>query len=136
MPDKTLQVGLSFTADTSKARAELQKLKDDLNKAISTSKIGESTDLKFDNAIKQAAQLRGILEGATDAVGNFNLTKFTRELDKSGMSMREVYTSLKEIGATDAFNQLAQQIQNSNANVQILQGSFKKFFDGLKNTAM
>ena len=134
--DRRINVGLSFTADTSKARQELAKLKDDLTKTISTSKIGQNTDLKFDKAIQQAAQLRGILEGATDSVGNFDLTKFTRQLNASGMSMKQVYSSLKTIGAESVFDDLAAQIQNSNANVQILSGSLKKFAQGLMNTAM
>lgn len=133
---RRINVGLSFSADTSQARQELAKLKDELTKTISTSKIGQVTDLKFDKAIKQAAELRGILEGATDSVGNFDLTKFTRQLNASGMSMQTVYSSLKEIGAEHVFNDLAAQIQNSNANVQLLHGSLKKFAQGLMNTAM
>lgn len=134
--DRQIQVGLSITADASKARQELEKLKSDLTKTISSAKIGETTTPKFNEAIKQAAQLRGILEGATDSIGRFDLTKFTRGLNQSGMSMKQVYTSLKEIGATDTFNQLATQIQNANANVSILHGAVKKFAEGLKNTAM
>ena len=132
---QTLQVGLSITADTSKARQELQKLKDDLTKTISTAKIGENTTPSFDKAIAQATQLRGILEGASDATGKFDLTKFRHELDRSGLTMDQVFTSLQKIGATDAFNRLASQIQNSSSKVSILDGAVKDFFNGLKNVA-
>ena len=133
---RTINVGLSFTADTTKARQELAKLKDDLTKTISTSKIGQDTTAQFDEAIKRASQLRGILEGATSATGDFNLTKFRNELDRSGMTMQQVFTSLKEIGATDVFNDLAAQIQNSNSRANTLSGTLKKFAQGLMNTAM
>lgn len=134
--DKQIQIGLSFTADTSKARQELDKLKNDLSKTISSAKIGEATTPQFDKAIEQATKLRGILDGATDSLGRLDLTKFTRALNQSGMSMKDIYTSLNRIGANDAFVNLAQQIQGADANVQLLHGTFKKFFDGLKNTAM
>lgn len=134
--DRQIGIGLSFTADTSKARQELEKLKNDLSKTITTVNIGKSLSPEFDNAIEKATRLRGILDGATDSVGNFDLTKFTRELDKSGMSMKEVYTSLHRIGADDTFNRLAEQIQGADARVNVLTGHVKKFFDGLKNTAM
>ena len=107
MPDRNFQVGLSFTVDASKARQELEKLKNDLSNAISTAKIGENTTAKFDEAIRKAAQLKGILEGATDPFGNFNLTKFRQELDKSNMSMRQVNTVLKEIGAVVLWKKLS-----------------------------
>lgn len=140
MPEtRMINIGLSFSADTSKARAELEKLKNDLTKAISTATFDSSRVTSkglFNDAIKQAEQLRAIIEKATDATGNFNLTKFTNELNKSGSSMTQVYTTLSRIGATDTFNNLAKQIANADARTKILTGNVKKFFDGLKNTAM
>lgn len=135
-----INIGLSFTADTSKARAELEKLKNDLTRSISVADITNSgsrtTKAQFDTAIQQATQLRGILEKATDASGNFNLTKFTRGLDSAQLKMKDVYVALHRIGAGEEFNNLAKQIANADTRTQLLEGSVKKFFTGLKNTAM
>ena len=132
MPSGTATYTLKFNADTVQARNELRKLKLALDEAIS----GASKDtfkgtptLDFSSAIKQASELRGIIDGATNAAGNFDLTKFTRSLKASGFAgdLQKVQTVLKGIGAEDSFNRLAMQIAQSNANVNILQRSLGKF---------
>jgi hypothetical protein len=131
MPSGTATYTLKFNADTVQARNELRKLKLALDEAISgaSKDTFKAPSLDFSSAIKQASELRGIIEGATNAAGNFDLTKFTRSLKASGFAgdLQKVQTVLKGIGAEDSFNRLAMQIAQSNANVNILQRSLGKF---------
>lgn len=137
MPNgQVLQVGLSFTADTSKARAELDKLKNDLSKTTTTFGIGKNLDKDLKSAIDTAMKLQGVLQKATDASGNFNLSKFERSLRQSNLTIGQVQQSLDKIGLSDSFNRLASQINTASTRANVLQGTLKKFYDGLKNTAM
>lgn len=134
-----LEVGLSFSADTSKAKQALIDLKNDISSLYvntNTSKNGVlSQDLE--HAVNTAKELRKVLENATDVnTGKLNLTEFTRGLDKAGLSLKQCNTELIKIGGNDAMNNLLKQIMNTSAETDILTGSFKKFFQGLKNTAM
>ena len=135
-----VQIGLSFSADTSKASDALRKLKNDLNNlatgANNHGMIGFNHDLQ--ESAKYAGQLKAMLDAATDAGGRLNLTKFSHELDKSGMSLKQFNDIIVKGGENGvrAMNSFAQQIRSADANATILTGTMKKFFDGLKNTAM
>lgn len=133
MPNKqTMEVGLKFTADTTQARAQLKELKTALNDAIGSAKFktfkGTPGGLDFSTAIKQASELTGIIESASNAMGDFDLTKFTKAFKEAGFKdLSQVQTILHGIGADDAFDKLAMQIASSNANVNLLQRSLGKF---------
>ena len=137
MPVKEqLQVGLSFTADTSKARQELDKLKNDLSKIVSTTNIGKVNGAEFNKVIEQASQLRGILEKATAASGKLDLTKFQRGIQSANIDLRTMAKEFQNIDGGNFFNNLAQQVMAADTKINILSGTLKKFAQGLMNTAM
>lgn len=136
MPSQNIEVGLRFTADTSNASRQIAKLKDEISQAIQNVNNPKTGDLGFEKAVNQAAQLRGILDAATNDAGKLDLTKFQRGLAAAGLDMHKVYTSLHAIGAENAFGRLANQINQANVHSQMLSGTLKKFATGLKNTAM
>ena len=135
MPQNTIEVGLRFTADTSNASKQVAKLKDELSRAIQNAPM-TANGLSLDKQIQQAAEFRGILEGATTEAGKIDLTKLQRGLAQSNLSMNDVYKALHAIGADNAFGKLTNQIMQANTRSQILHGTLQKFATGLKNTAM
>lgn len=134
MPNATATYTLKFIADTNEAKKNLNDLKQAFDNAFTSNKIGDK--MISPEAIKQAAELRGIIEQAKDSAGNFDLSKFTNGLKNAKIPLEQVGSILHNIGADNAFDLLSQQILSANANTRILQGTVKKFFDGLKNTAM
>lgn len=134
MPNATATYTLKFIADTNEAKKNLNDLKQAFDSAFTSNKIGDK--IISPEAIKQAAELRGIIEQAKDSAGNFDLSKFTNGLKNAKIPLEQVGSILHNIGADNAFDLLSQQILSANANTRILQGTVKKFFDGLKNTAM
>ena len=132
MADKTFQVGLSFSADTSKARQEIDKLKNDLSNLTVNSKLGALSS----STIDQAAKLRGILEEATRATGKLDLTKFERGIASAQIDMHKLAQEFQKIDGGQFFNNLAQQVMAADTRVNILSGTVKKFAQGLMNTAM
>ena len=80
MPDKNLTIGLGFSADTSKARQEIDKLKNQLNNLAITTKVSDSfgdLDKSIDNSIDKVIKLRSELEKATNSNGTLNLSKLS-----------------------------------------------------------
>ena len=134
--DKRLTVGLSFTADTSKARQEIDKLKNDLSNIISNTNVGKVNSSQFNQVINQAAQLRGILEKATSATGKLDLSKFERSVKAANIDLKTMAQEFQKIDGGQFFNGLAQQIMAADTKVNILSGTLKKFAQGLMNTAM
>lgn len=132
---------LSFEADTSKAKRTLADLKTQLdnlylNTNTSTSALGINKELE--QAAKAARDLRGLLENSSSATGKFDLTKFTQGLKQSGYSLEDYNKLLMKLGpaGASAMQQLSQQVLQADTKVNVLNGSLKKFVDGLKNTAM
>lgn len=137
MPEtRNIQVGLSFTADTSKARQEIDKLKNDLSKIISSANIGQQNSSQFNQVINQAAQLRGILEKATSATGKLDLSKFERGLKTANIDLKAMAQEFQKIDGGQFFNNLTQQVMAADTKVNILSGTLKKFAQGLMNTTM
>lgn len=128
----SMRFNLTFTADTSKAREEVNKLKQDLEKIISNQNFGKG-NLQLTS---QAAELRGILEDATKATGKLDLTKFERSLRQSNIDLNEMARSFYKIDQGQFFNDLAQQVMNADVRVNLLTGKLKDFAKGLMNTAM
>ena len=84
---KQLNVNLSFTADTGKARQQLQDLQQSLDKLISstntkTTELGLTKELA--QATSEASKLKIMLESAMTPSGTLDLGKFSQGLKQSG----------------------------------------------------
>ena len=139
MANKNINFSLSFSADTSKARAELQKLQSDLNKLNVPSNLSENffNEKDLDKARVTLSALEATLKKSTNAAGNLDLTKFNNSLKQSGMSLAKYKTILMQLGpqGVSTFNQLTNSILNAEVSLKRTNTLAAKFWDGLKRTA-
>ena len=115
MAQQTIQFGLKINADTSDARAELDRLKQILGQ------LGTGTGFKFNakqeirEASVAAQQLQKHLAAATSKTGDFDINRFTASIKKGEMSLSEMSMKLMQLGTegTNAFRTLSTQILNA-----------------------
>lgn len=136
---KQLNVSLAFTADTEKARAQLQDLQKSLEKLISTtntntSNLGLTKELAA--ATTEASKLKIMLESATSASGGLDLGKFNQELKKSGMELKDYAEILSSLGpeGSKTFAKLAQSITTANVPLKQTNKLLNEFAITMKNT--
>lgn len=135
---KQLNVNLSFTADTSKAKAQLQDLQNQL-KSLTVSSAGElgiTGDIK--NATRAAAELSVHLQNATNVkTGTLDFTKLNQSIKSSGMSLQEYGQTLASMGAKgqQAFMSLAQAVVTSEVPIRRANARLKELGTTLANTA-
>ena len=138
---KQLNVNLAFTADTSKAKAQLQDLQTRLSnltagKRIPGMELGITKDIQ--EGISAAAQLKVQLEQATNInTGKLDLTKFSQSLKDSNMSIDKYANSLKKLGpqGQEAFLQLARSISSAEVPLLHVNERLNEMWVTLKNTA-
>ena len=136
---KQLNVSLAFTADTSKAKQQLQDLQQSLNKIISstnskTSEFGLTKELA--QATSEASKLKIMLESATTSSGTLDLGKFSQGLKKSGLELKDYANTLQSLGpeGADAFAKLAQSITTANIPLKQTNKLLSEFATTMKNT--
>ena len=135
---KQLNVSLAFTADTSKAKAQLQDLQKTLNELSSNTikdNVGTKMTEDLQKSVVAASQLKDMLQQAINPkTGNLDLSKFSDQLKSSGKTIQDYAQSLNNIGpqGTKAFMQLAQSV--ASAEVPIKRTS--ALLDNLKTTVM
>jgi len=99
---KQLNVNLSFTADTGKARAQLKDLQTQLTHLINQSSIdGDGLGLSKDieKATKSVAELQTHLNKAMNTkTGNLDFSKLNDSLKKSGKSLDKYGEELRSLG--------------------------------------
>ena len=138
---KQLNVNLSMTADTSKAKTSLQDLQKQLDQLMLTAQksshgqLGISQDIQKATAL--AAQLKVQLESATSSTGNLDLTKFYSSLQKSKTSIMDYKNALVSLGpsGTQAFANLASSIMRAEIPFKRTNARLQEFMTTLKNTA-
>lgn len=137
---KQYQVNLAMTADTSKAKAELQSLQRQLNDLMlsaqkNDSSLGLSKDIQ--QATQMAAQLKVQLEAATGSTGRLDLTKFNEQLKKSGTTIKDYKNALTQLGpaGTQAFSNLASSIMQAEVPLRRTNKALNEFATSLANTA-
>lgn len=137
---KQLNVNLAMTADTSKAKAELQSLQKQLNDLMlsaqkNDSSLGLSKDIQ--HATQMAAQLKVQLEAATGSTGKLDLTKFNDQLRKSKTSIQDYQKALTSLGpaGTQAFSNLASSIMQAEVPLRRANKALDEFATSLANTA-
>ena len=136
--DQQIRVGLQFKGDMSDVEKKLQQLQNTLSSITSGKAI---KDMAFtsdiNKAVGDATKLQAILKNTTMANGNLDLTKFRSELQKSGMTVKELGNSLLSLGpqGSQAFSQLTQSIMSAEVPLKRTSTLLSNFATTLKNTA-
>ena len=120
---KQLNVNLAFTADTSKAKAQLQDLQNQLSQVINMPTTGFDNNMvtKINQASKAAAELKVHLQNATNVkTGSLDFTKLNQSIKNSGSSLSQYAAKLQSIGTTgqQAFILLAQSVESDEVPIR------------------
>ena len=89
---KQLNVNLAFTADTGKAKAQLQELQNTLknlatNASLKTGGLGLTKELQ--DAVNAASELQIKLQQSMTSTGSLDLGKFNQSLKSSGKQLSD-----------------------------------------------
>lgn len=139
MAGKTIQVNLQFNANIAQAKRQISELQSQLNTAIGA---GANNPLNITPQIQQAQQsamqLKIALQNATNVnTGKLNLNKFQAQLKQSGLTVKDLASSLASLGpeGTKAFGQFATAIASADTSLISLSGGMKKLTETFVNTA-
>lgn len=136
---KQLNVNLSFNADTSKAKAQLQDLQNSLNQLMlnankTNSEFGLNKELT--QAITQVTELQSILQSAKTQAGTLDLGKLNLNMKKNNKDISDYAKALSSLGpkGEQAFAKLAQSITTAEIPLRRSSGLLTQFATTLKNT--
>ena len=138
---KQLNVSLAFTADTSKAKKDIQDLQSQLTNLIQIGNKQDSTlglSKSIQNATQKAAELKSILSSAINTnTGNLDLSKFSESLQRSNRSLSDYQKALSSLGpeGNKAFLSLTQSINKAEVPLKRTNGLISELWTTLKNTA-
>lgn len=137
---KQLNVNLAFTADTSRAKQQIQDLQNQLSSIINMPTVGLGADMatKISQASRAAAELKVHLEQAMNPkTGTLDFSKLNQSLQKSGVSLNTYAAKLKEIGpeGQKAFSMLAQSISSAEVPIRRSNALLSELWVTMKNTA-
>ena len=115
MAQQTIHLGLKIDADASDARAELNKLHQELNKLQTQNFELGGLDKEFREASAAAQELQKHLANATNKFGQIDMGKFGQSLKTSNTSINQLASSFLNAGkqGENAFRGLANQILNA-----------------------
>ena len=136
---KHLNISLGVTADTSKAKAQLQDLQNQLTKIIN-SPTSNRMDLakEIREASQAAAELQAHLKNATNVdTGTLDFTKLSSSLKQSGQSLESYAQKLVRIGpeGRQAFQQLTTSVAQSEIPIKRVNKQLTEMWTTLKNSA-
>ena len=139
---KQLNVNLAFTADTGKAKAQIQDLQNQLTKLVTTTnnqKFSVDLDNKgINEAISSVAELQAHLRKATNQkTGNLDFSKLNDSLKKSNKSLIEYGDSLRQLGPEGqrAFQTLVSSITSAEIPMRRVNNTLNEMWTTMKNTA-
>lgn len=138
---KQLNVSLAFTADTSKAKKEIQNLQTQLTQLINsvgTNKQLTGLNSEIQKSVSAAAKLKVQLESATNVdTGKLDLGKFNDALNKGGINLKQYQSLLSNLGSAgdQAFASLTKSIMNAEVPLKRSSTLLTEFATTLKNTA-
>ena len=135
-----VNVNLAFTADTSKAKAQLQDLQNQLSQVINMPATGFDNNMvtKINQASKAAAELKVHLQNATNVkTGSLDFTKLNQSIKNSGSSLSQYAATLQSIGPTGqkAFILLAQSVASAEVPIRRSNALLSELWVTMKNTA-
>lgn len=136
---KQLNVNLAFTADTGKAKAQLQELQRSLSTLMAsatktTNGLGITQDIA--EATNEVAKLQAILEQSKSATGGLDLGKFNQSLKQGGMQISDYAKTLSSLGPAgdQAFAQLAKSVIHAEVPLKRTNALLTEFKTTLANT--
>ena len=135
-----LNVNLAFTADTNKAKQQIQALQKALQDVAkmpaSAANLFDDSDIR--KASEAAMELEQHLQKAVNVnTGKLDLSRFSTSLKASGKSLNDYANTLMSIGPTgqQAFLSLAQSIMMADTPVTRINNKLAELGTTLKNTA-
>ena len=134
-----VNVNLAFNADTSRAKAQLQDLQNQLTKIINTPTAGLGQDLVEDinQASYAAAELKVHLEQAMNQhTGSLDFSKLSQSLKQNNISLSEYAEKIRNIGpeGQKAFTMLAQSIASAEVPIRRSNALLSELWVTMKNT--
>ena len=137
---KQLNVDLRFNADTSQAKKQIQDLQTSLSQLgqnVNISKSFGGINSELTSALSTVNTLKTQLDRAFNTqTGKLDLTKFTQEMERSGMSLEKYQQSLMKLGpeGSKAFAQLANSIASADIPLMRTNKLLNEMGTVLKNT--
>ena len=135
-----LNINLAFSADTNRAKMQLQDLQNSLNNLMNFSAkknngLGLSDDIA--KATSEVAKLQSMLSNSMNNTGGLDLGKFNQNLKNSGYQISDYAKILSNLGPSGdkAFAQLAKSIINAEIPLKRTNALLSEFSTSLKNTA-
>ena len=139
--DQKMNVQVSFSANTSQAKKEIQGLIQDIN-SLSTKTLKSSLVRDISEDTKQAAhevtKFSALLERAVNVdTGKLDLTKLNKSLKESNTSLPKMANNFKALGndGVRAFANIVNQINAAEAPMRKMNATVDKLWTSLKNTA-
>ena len=134
MATRKIQVDLTFNADTSAAKKQIENLQQSLNKVASTP-LDKSMGLE--NLTSQAIALKVALNNATNVnTGKLNFKQFEQELAASRINLKQFASDLTKLGpeGQKVMLDLASAVRSAEAPFITLNGALKKLGTTFANT--
>ena len=141
MSDSRMNVQVSFSADTSQAKKEINGLISQIND-LSSKTLKSSVVRNIGEDTKQAAQdvarFSSLLQNAVNInTGKLDLSKFNKSLKEANTSIPKMANSFKTLGSDGvrAFAGIVNQINNAEMPMRKMNAAVDKMWTSLKNTA-
>lgn len=134
MATRKIQVDLTFNADTTAAKKQIENLQQSLNKVASTPL---DKNMGLENLTSQAVALKVALNNATNVnTGKLNFKKFEQELAASRINLKQFASDLTNLGpeGQKALLDLASAVRSAEAPFISLNGALKKLGTTFANT--
>lgn len=138
MARQTYNFQLSFTADTSQAKRQVQDLANTLKNLSTNINFDEAFSKEMNSARKEIAALQLALDKAMNVdTGKLDLFKFNQSLKSSGTSIEQIRVGMEAFGkdGVNAFSSLTKSIINAQAPALQLSSLFGDLMKTLANTA-
>ena len=138
--NENIRINLGFTADTSKAKTQLQDLQASLTKIVNmpASKFGTQISTDLSKAKLAAAELKLHLEQATNVeTGRLDFSKLDQSLRKSNISLVQYADTIRRTGpeGEKAFMQIANAVVKAEVPIRRSNALVNELWISLKNTA-
>ena len=140
MADRVYTAQLQMTADVSQAKSQLSSLQSSLNQILTSptsSRVGQTINKDFTQALKTVNQLKAAIANATNInTGKLDISKFSQSLATSKMTLQDYGNQLNSLGPKGqrAFMQLAQSIATAEVPIKKTNSLMKDLAITMGNT--